>query len=177
MIELGVFRQNEPVYLWRGRLVRKMTKGRRHNFGSTMLNAGLVRTVPGGWFVRVEQPMKLTDDSYPEPDFSVARGDPGEYLERDVLARDVALLVEVADSSVTVDAGEKLEDYAKDGIPVYWVVNIPGGTVDVYTEPSGPRDAAPPCYARRRSYRPDEDVPVVLDGREVGRVAGKDLLR
>ena len=176
MIDLGVVRDNEPVYLWRGRLVQEMTKGRRHNFGESKLTAALVQTVPNGWFVRVEQPVTLADDSFPEPDFSVVRGDAGDYLNRDVLARDVALVVEVADSSLPFDTGEKLEDHAKDGIPVYWVVNIPAKSIDVYTEPSGPRESGPSCYAQRRSYRPDENVSVVLDGREVGRVVVADML-
>ena len=75
-----------------------------------------------------------------------------------------------------MDRGEAFEDYAHCGIPVYWVVNIPDRTIDVYIEPSGPRAAGPPYYAQRRSYRSGEEVPVVLDGLEVGRIPVREVL-
>lgn len=172
----GVFPDKTPIYLWRGQLVQKMTKGRRHNIASAELNAALLQIVPRGWFVRPEQPITIADDGMPEPDFTVVRGRSRDYGDRDVFAKDVSLVVEVADSSLAVDSGVMVEDFAREAIPVYWVLNVPGRTIDVYTEPTGAREAGPPYYAQRRSYRPEEEVPVVLDGREVGRIAVRDVL-
>ena len=39
---------------------------------------------------------------------------------------DVLLAIEVADSSLTQDRGEKADLYAEHGIAEYWVVDIPG---------------------------------------------------
>jgi Uma2 family endonuclease len=176
MIATGLFREKEPIYLWRGELVEKMTKGRRHNLASTELNAALVRIVPQGWLVRPEQPVTLPSDGMPEPDFTIVRGRSRDFMDRDVTAKDVALVAEVSDSSLAVDSGAMVEDYAREEIPIYWVVNIPGRTIDVYTRPTGARELGPPYYAERHSYNSDEDVPVTLDGREVGRIAVKDVL-
>jgi Uma2 family endonuclease len=47
------------------------------------------------------------------------------------------LLIEVADRSLAYDRGEKAELYAEAGIADYWIVNVPGRTVEVLR---GPRD-------------------------------------
>ena len=53
-------------------------------------------------------------------------------------------------------------------------MNIPNNRIDVYTGPTDPTET--PTYTERRSYGPGEMVPVVLDGREVGRIAVGDVL-
>ena len=47
-------------------------------------------------------------------------------------------------------------------------------TVPVYTDPTGP--AEEPAYGHRQDFGPADEVPVVVDGREVGKVAVRDLL-
>jgi Uma2 family endonuclease len=172
----GLIGAKEPVYLWRGRLVRKMTKGREHNNRCARLNIRLMPLLPESWHIRVEQPVYLPSDGAPEPDISIIRGTPDDYEQRDVFAADVGLIVEVADTSLPLDQGEAFEDYARCGIPVYWIVNIPDRTVDVYTAPSGARDTGPSYYAERRRYRGGEDVPIVLDGVEVARLPVREVL-
>ena len=68
----------------------------------------------------------------------IVRGQPRDYLGRSRTARDVAIVVEVADSSVPQDSVTKLRAYAADGVPVYWVANLPDRRIFVYTDPSGP---------------------------------------
>ena len=79
MVEAGVFSSKEPIFLWKGQLVEKMTKRSPHNNAMAELNTALVRLVPDGWHVRCEQPMTLGDDSEPEPDFTVVRGAIRDY--------------------------------------------------------------------------------------------------
>jgi Uma2 family endonuclease len=174
MVAAGIFTENEPIFLWHGRLVEKMTKGPDHTNTLTDLYALLTRLVPAGWHVRQEQPMALGDDGMPEPDLTVVRGTTRDYRRRAPSTQDVALLVEVADSSLAIDSGEVLQTYAREALPVYWIVNIPEGRIEVYTGPTGPASA--PCYCDRRCYGPDDEVPVVLDGREIGRIAVRDVL-
>lgn len=65
---------------------------------------------------------------------------------------DVALVVEVADSSLSADLETKARIYGRTGYATYWVVHR--GGVEVLTEPceSG--------YRQRRSLRPGEQVTV-----------------
>jgi Uma2 family endonuclease len=72
------------------------------------------------------------------------------------------------------DFGHTRRIYARAGIAVYWIVNLADRRIEVYTTPSGP--GAAPDYAERRDYGAEEAVPVVVDGREVGRIAVGDVL-
>ena len=63
------------------------------------------------------------------------------FLDTLVL-RDMALVIDVADSSLQRDRVHKGRIYAAGGVPVYWIVNLIDRQVEVYTDPSGP-DAAP----------------------------------
>ena len=96
-----------------------------------------------------------------------------DYADRHPGPADLALVVEVADSSLREDR-KGLARYAWAGIPVAWIVNLNDETVEVYTRPTGPAD--PAKYEEIKVYQKDDHVPVVVDGREVGRVAVADLL-
>ena len=47
------------------------------------------------------------------------------------------LLVEVSDSSLAYDQGIKRALYARHGVEEYWVVDVQGERVFVYSEPAG----------------------------------------
>jgi len=174
MVEAGIFDEKEPIFLWKGRLVEKMTKGMPHNNGSAAINTAMVRVVPVGWHVRPEQPVAMFPGSMPEPDLTVVRSEIRDYPLRYPTPGDVALVVEVADSSLRMDSGEVMEAYARGAIPVYWIVNIPRRRIEVYSRPTGPADRS--TYLERREFGLGDEIPVVLDGREVGRIAASDVL-
>lgn len=174
MVKAGLFGEKEPIFLWHGRLAEKMTKGRPHALVLIKLNAILIRLVPVGWYIQPEQPIAIEDDGLPEPDLAVVRGAADDHGDRAPGPRDLGLVVEIADSSLSVDSGAVLETYAAQRIPIYWIVNIPKRRVEAYRDPTGPADS--PSYRECRQYRPGEQVPVVLDGVEVGAVAVADFL-
>ena len=102
------------------------------------------------------------------------KGPDSVYGTRLARAEDVALLVEVADTSYAKDSGPKLRRYASFRIPVYWIVDLNRRIVEVRTQPFGKGKQA--GYARCDVYQKHDQVPVVLDGREAGRIAVADLL-
>jgi Uma2 family endonuclease len=119
--------------------------------------------------------MALTlPDSEPEPDLAIVRESPDDYLSRHPLPAEVGLVVEVSDSTLDGDRIDKGRIYARAGIAIYWIVNIPDQQVEVYTLPSGP--AAVPAYGQRRDYRPGDQLPFVLDGGVIATLAVRDLL-
>jgi Uma2 family endonuclease len=170
LVDAGVYTKQDRVFLWHGSLVEKMTTGRPHTIAQLALQALLIALRPVGYHVELEAPLILKDDSLPEPDLAVIRGSLRDYPDRPPTAKNVALIVEVSDSSVAIDSGVKLIDYASEGIPVYWIVNIPRRRIEVYAQPLGTG------YQEKREYGPDDEVPVVLDGRELGRVSAKEIL-
>lgn len=175
----GALGSKSKIILMKGQLVEKvsdMTKGRPHVTSLNRLIEGLRVVVEGnGYFAEQDQPIALPGiKSEPEPDAKCVRGSMEDYGKRTPTATDCPLVAEVSDSSLDDDLGEMLELYAAASIPVYWVVNIPSNRIDVYTGPTGPIET--PTYLEQRSYGPGETVPVVLDGREVGRIVAGDVL-
>lgn len=170
----GIVRDSEPIYLWKGQLIQKIGKGRPHITALTKLCTLLVRTLPEGWHAQQGQPLRIGDDSMPEPDLMVLRGTPDDFAKRYPTPADLVLIVEVADSSLAEDRGEKLEVYARESIAVYWLVDLVHRRVEVYTGPSGPAEA--PAYAWVQAFGPEHEIPLLLDGREVGRIAVRDFL-
>ncbi len=175
MIRQGILKDGDPVELVEGVLVLKMTKNPPHRFATQTLRDLLPDLLPSGWFVDDQEPV-TTEDSEPEPDVAVIRGSRRQYLEqgRHPGPQETALAVEVADSSLGFDETGKLHTYARAQIPVYWIVNLVDRRIQVYTDPTGPIDE--PTYGHRQDFGPAEEVPVVLDGREVGRIPVRDLL-
>ena len=82
----------------------------------------------------------------------------------------MGLVVEVADTSLDADR-EMARVYGPSGVPIYWIVNVREYLIEVFAEPTSDG------YGSKREYKPGEDVPVVLNGAEVGRIAISDLLR
>jgi Uma2 family endonuclease len=77
-------------------------------------------------------------DTEPEPDIVWARRDyPGSHPA----GKDILLLIEVAESSLADDRGEKAELYAEAGIADYWIVNLIDRTVEVRRSPTNGRYA------------------------------------
>ena len=130
----------------------------------------LWRIVPPGWHVAKGMPIVVSDWSKPAPDLAVIRGVVEDYDERAVTAEDVALVVEIADARLPADRTDLTRVYAAAGIPVYWIVNLARGQVEIWFDP------------RREGYQSQQvlgrghDVPVVVAGGEVGWIAVADIL-
>ncbi|MBI3461925.1 MAG: Uma2 family endonuclease [Planctomycetes bacterium] len=84
--------------------------------------------------IRVQGAINLPrQTSVPEPDIVwVSRR---RYWKIRPGPPDILLLIEVSDTSLAYDRGEKAELYAEAGIADYWIVNVPGRTVEVLREP------------------------------------------
>jgi Uma2 family endonuclease len=173
MIRTGILTDDDPVELLEGGLVRKMPKNPPHRLATRLTYKALEGLVPAGWYVDAQEPVTL-EDSEPEPDVMVVRGDPRHYRDRHPGPADLALVVEVADTTLERDRTSKKGVYARAAIPVYWILNLPDGRLEVYTDPSGP--AGQPDYRQCQVYGPSDAVPVVIDGQLVGHLAVRDLL-
>ncbi len=164
MVEHGILPEDAPFELIEGKLVEKMTKGGKHSTGSERAWRAIHALLPAGWHVRIEKPVRIPRRrSEPEPDVSVARGGVDDYEDRNADAADIALVVEVAESSVAKDR-RRARVYGGGGIPVYWLVNIPDRQLEVY--------AGGACTILGAT----ESVELVIDGQVVGRIAVASLL-
>jgi Uma2 family endonuclease len=169
MVDSGVFTKDDRFELVDGLLVKKMTQNDPHSTADLLTRDALQRVVPAGWHVRSDKPVRMPPDSKPEPDQSVVRGAVRDYKARSPEPADVGLVVQVAVRSLARDR-KRSPWYAANGIPVYWIVNVLERQVEVYSSPTSDG------YGARQIYMPGDNVPVVLDGAEVGQIAVDDIL-
>jgi hypothetical protein len=170
MLAAGILEDGDRIELLEGWLVEKMTKYPRHVLATRRTRIHLERVVPSDWCVDTQDPV-TTDDSEPEPDVRVVRG---EFVDRHPRPKDTGMLVEVSDTSLRRDRSVQKRIYARAAIPYYWIVNLIDNHIEVYSDPTGP--AEKPDYRQRQLYGANDEVPVILDGKEVGRIAVRDLL-
>lgn len=114
-----------------------------------------------------------TEDSEPEPDHLIVRGNIRRFVDPHPSASETAVLAEVSEASLNQDRDKK-RIYARAGFPVYWIVNIPDRQIEVYTQSSGPTET--PGYAQVQIYKEGDSVPVIIDGKEIGHIAVIDVL-
>ncbi len=173
MVQSGILTDDDPVELLEGWLVTRMPKNPPHRLTTQLVREALAHLLPIGWYVDAQEPITTTD-SEPEPDVVVVRGDRRDYRDRHPGPVDLALVVEVADSTLQRDRTTKQRLYAAAGIVVYWIVNLVDGQLEVYEGPTGPTEA--PHYAQRTDYQRDATVPLILDGQTVGVIAVATVL-
>jgi len=173
LLQAGILVEGAPAELLDGWIVQKMTLNPPHPVAVGLVEDAVRPSLPPGWHCRTQATV-TTDSSEPEPDVAVVRGARRDYLTRHPGPGDTALAIEVADSSLQIDRTYKAGLYAHNGIPVYWIVNLPDRQIEVYTDPTGadPRSE----YRQRRDYGPADEVPLVIDGREVAKIPVRDLL-
>lgn len=173
MSRLGILTTEDRVELLEGVLVAKMTRYPPHVLSTKLIFGELTRVVPAGWHVSKEDPI-TTRDSAPEPDCAILRGAMRDYKDRHPASNEMALVFEVAESSLSYDRGVKKRAYARASIPIYWLANLVDSRIEVYSDPTGP--VPKPDYRSVQTFGPDAMIPVVIDGREVARLSVRDLL-
>ena len=136
MAELGILGRGERVELIEGEIIQMEAIGSRHAGCVNRLTKLLVVGVGDRGVVTVQNPARLSDLSEPQPDLTVSRPRPDDYMDSHPGPADVMLVIEVADSSVGFDRGRKAPLYALAGIPEYWLVDVGGGYVEVYRQPT-----------------------------------------
>ncbi|HLJ11298.1 MAG TPA: Uma2 family endonuclease [Planctomycetaceae bacterium] len=105
----------------------------------------------GTAWVRIQNSIGIPSlDSAPEPDVCWVRR--RDYSTGRPLPDDVLLVIEVSDTSLVYDCGQKADLFAAAGVVDYWVVKIPDKCVEVFRQPGGKR------YSDRRIYRAPEEI-------------------
>lgn len=172
MEELGFLPPNRRFELIRGIVVEKPVMNPPHKTSTRRLSDRLRPLIPAEMLMDLQGPITLSD-SEPEPDICVSRGPEDRYRNRHAGPADVVLLVEIADSSLEYDRGDKLQLYAGAGIPIYWIVNLPDRVVLVYSQP---RDGQKPGYRLTETYVVGDSVPVVIGKKTVGSIPVSEIL-
>src|SRR5213594_3926503 len=132
LIEVGVFRPGEPVELLGGELIVSEPQGSAHYTAIGVVEDELRAALGPGWFVRSQGPIELDDESEPEPDIAVMRGDRRSYTATRRGPRSSSRSRSRAWPSTGSTKGActlraPLDDY--------WIVNLVDRVVEIYRRP------------------------------------------
>ncbi|MHB1558035.1 MAG: Uma2 family endonuclease [Isosphaeraceae bacterium] len=170
MAEVGILTEADRVELINGIVVTKMAKGPAHIWVVKQAGRQLEVLLGAAFSLRLEAPARIPPLNEPEPDLLAARGDDARYLKRHPEPHEIALVVEVSDTTYHRDRYEKYPAFALARIPAYWIVNLPKRCVEVHTDPG------PEGYRSQQDYHPGAVVPVTIDGVRLGEIAVDDIL-
>ncbi len=135
MIEAGILTVNDPVELLEGRIIRMSPQRPFH--ASCVQRSGnyFYEALRDRAHIRVQLPVTLGNNSEPEPDIAVVCFDTDEYARRHPGAKDIYLLIEVADTTLGSDRQQKSRIYAKNSILEYWILDLQKRQVFVFRRP------------------------------------------
>ena len=135
MADIGILAENDRIELLDGDLIVKAPIGVWHASSVDRLANTLPPLLQGRAIVSVQNPMRLNDNSEPQPDIMLLRWRDDFYQGGHPGPDDVLLLIEVADTSVDYDRSDKLSAYARAGIPEVWIATRQDRRIEAYTEP------------------------------------------
>ncbi len=135
LIEHGLLREDERVELIDGEILTMAPQQHSpHAALVTHLHEVLRTAFERGYHVRVQMPFALDPVSEPEPDLAVVAGAPLDYFEGH--PEQTALIVEVADTTLSFDRRSKGSLYARAGVLEYWIVDVNRRVLEVHRDPA-----------------------------------------
>ncbi|MBL8548915.1 MAG: Uma2 family endonuclease [Hyphomonadaceae bacterium] len=148
LVEKGVIHEDAKFELVEGEIVPKMSpKGIAHERMKMLLTDWLVRSLGDKFWVMVETTLYLSKNTFLEPDFVLVSRK--KKLVQSPVGADVALAIEVYDTSKAYDLGRKAGLYARYGVGEYWAIDAYGSGLRVHrgADPKGwttkPEDVKP----------------------------------
>ena len=85
---------------------------------------------------------------------------------------DLALVVEVSNTTLATDRGPKLAAYARAGISAYWIINLDDLQLEVFSEP----EAQSSSYRKRSVVRAGESISLLPGAGSTPTIPVADLL-
>jgi len=138
MTQLGLF-AGQRYELINGDLIDKMGQNPPHASAIRLL-LELLAGIFGLKRVQVQLPIEAStadrETSLPEPDLAVLISDSAAlYRSRHPRGEELALVIEVSDSTLTHDATTKRDLYARAGVAAYWILDLTGRRLIVHRNP------------------------------------------
>ena len=144
----GTFDDGPRVELIEGVLIAVSPQLRAHSFLKNELTHRFRMALSGidsTLSAQSEVTVQISPTSAPEPDIALTNEPNGEGY---VPVASVALLVEIANSTLRFDLGDKRDIYAAAGVPEYWVVDVNKAEVHRFAD------------LTEGAYRPEPPIPL-----------------
>lgn len=128
----GLF-DDRRVELIEGDIFDMATMLSPHATSVTLADDVIRQAFGGGWVVRVQVPLTISEITEPMPDIAVVAGKTRDF--KDAHPKSAALVVEIAESSVDHDRNVKAGLYAQAEVQDYWILNLIERRLEVYRHP------------------------------------------
>ncbi len=164
LAETGALSPEARVELIQGAIVSMSPIGLLHEGIVTQLGELLVTAVGARAVVRVQQSIRLSEHSEPQPDIVIARRRSDYYAASRVTPSDTLLLIEVSDSSLQTDLHVKVPLYARHAVPEVWVCDLTISEMHVFRSPAQGRYTQTYSVGKSGVARPAaiEDIAIEL---------------
>ena len=140
-----------------GELFNRMGMKRPHSLALMLVSAALIEWF-GAEFVQSQVPIDVSPEdnpsSEPQPDVFVLYRNGREITQWNPRPADIALIVEVADSSLILDLTIKAALYARAAIADYWVLDLNARRLIVHREPHAGSYRSVVAYEATESIAP-----------------------
>jgi Uma2 family endonuclease len=135
MLEAGILTEDSRVELIHGEIVAKSPIHPRHASKVDELSEQFRARLGERAIVRSQNPVRLGDESEPQPDIALLKRQEHRYKTSHPLPADVFLIVEVSDATLAYDRSVKANLYAGVGIAEVWIVNLAEQRLEVLRDP------------------------------------------
>jgi Uma2 family endonuclease len=132
LAETGILAPTERVELLNGQIIRMAPIGEKHRTIVDELNYIFVDARKNRYRVSIDQPVRIENFDEPQPDLTLYKTD---VKNRHPTPEDIYLVIEVADTTLEYDLGDKLRAYEKGGIKEYWVIDVGKKAVHIHRLP------------------------------------------
>jgi len=152
MSETGILTENDRVELIEGEILEMSPIGTGHAVCVNRLAKVLFSSLSDEITISVQNPVRLSNFSEPEPDFAILKGQPEDYESKHPEPEDILVLIEVSDSTIEYDRTTKAPLYARQKIHELWIIDLNALVVEVYRFPS------PEGYQQIQVFRQDQSI-------------------
>jgi len=135
-LDAGVFEHPERLELIQGRIVENMSQDPLHRSTRVRLGNRFRAAFADRLVVMDECPVHIAYDGELTADLVALRGAVADFDARHPVGKDIAVLVEVSNTTAAYDLGEKALLYAQAGIADYWVVLVRENALVRHREPA-----------------------------------------
>lgn len=126
--------ENKRLILIEGDILEMPAPNPPHDAALGLVESALRMAFGPLHWIRGQMALVMGLSTDPLPDVAVVPGSPRDYSSQQ--PQTALLVVEVAESSLTYDVGEKANVYAAGGIQDYWVLDLVHRQLIVFREPA-----------------------------------------
>ena len=152
MAEAGIFDEDSRVELIEGEIIEMSPVGNRHVACVDRANSLFVTRLEGKAIVSIQNPIRLSNYTEPQPDIVVLKPRVDYYASKRHSPEDTLLVIEVSDTTLRYDRNRKAPLYAKSGVSELWIENLENDVILVF------RDPGPETFATLLTFHRGESI-------------------